>query len=298
MPKIDMLGDAAAGAIGPKARIEKGEILEEKVDDLARRLTTDEFYDEVGDELGPNSAGGTFSLVVADALTTNRFRRQGQTAKEHAAALYGWLMENKNDAESRKIIPRVCVDGRLPVGGSAKNLDVIGGHDDEHGSDGCGAQKYLEDILVYINRRSDALREFAGAHGVEVDNDTHELIVKNAGTLLAEGYASPGAELRAAYVGTAGEASVTKLAGPHQEVAFGLNKDRTKTLNRPKIRAAFGEGYDVFGADVGVFPDAAAAVSLTEQEAWQKFVGLLYYNEATTTVLADESLHIAEHPAV
>lgn len=297
MATIDVLGDAAIGTIGPEQRIESGEISAEKVDELAERLTTDEFHDDISDELGPNAAGGTFSLVVADALTTNRFRRPGQTAYEHAKSLYGWLMESKNDAEHRRIIPRVCVDGRLPVAGSVVNPNVVGGHDDEHGPDGCGAQKRLKDILVYINQRGEDLRQFAAQHGVEIDDDTHRSIVSNAGALIAGGYVSSGTELREAYTETAGEPSVTKLAGEHKEVVGEVNKDKSKTLNRAKIRAVFGEGYDAFGIDVGVFPEAAAVISGgVEQEAWHKFVAMLYFNEATTTVLADKSLRITEHP--
>jgi hypothetical protein len=298
MATIDVLGDAAIGTIGPEQRIKRGEISAETVDELAERLTSNEFYDDISDELGPNAAGGTFSLVIADALTTNRFRQAGQTAEAHAVALYGWLMANKNDAEHRSIIPRVCVDGRLPVEGSEPNMAVIGGHDDEHGPDGCGAQKKLGPILEYIQTRGNDLRQFAAAHGVEIDDDTHDAIVRNAGVLLAEGYVSTGTELRGAYVRVAGEASVTKLAGDHKEVVGVLSKDKFKTLNRSKIRAAFGEGYDAFGIDVGVFPAAAAVISDgDEQEAWQKFVAMLYYNEATTTVLADHGLRIVEHPA-
>lgn len=297
MTQIDQLGDYAIGTIGYETRIAKGDVIsEDKVDELAQRLTTDEFYDDISDELGPNAAGGTFSLVIADALTTGRYRESGQTAKEHAKAVYKYLLDNKNDAESRKIIPRVCVDGRLPVEGSVPNDSVIGGHDDEHGPN-CGAQGELAPILRYISQRGADLQRLAANHGVEVDEATHGLIVAKAGALLSDGYVSTGAELREAYVETAGKTSVTTLAGGHAEVAGGINKDKTKRLNRYKIRDAFGEGYDAFGIDVGVFPDAAAAISLTEEEVHQKFVAMLYYNLATTTVLADRSLRLSEHLA-
>lgn len=292
MIKTHILGEAAVGTIGPEARIAAGEITQEKVDELAVRIADGEFYDAVSDELGPNAAGGTFTLVVADALTTGRFRAQGVNAKEHASALYSWLIENKNDAESRKIIPRVCIDGRMPVPGSAANTSVVGGHDDENSAAGCGAQAKLGPIIEYIANNGSALRDFAASKGVEVDELTHNLLVANAARLLSEDYVSSGEELRAAYAETAGEDSVVTLAGPHMEVVAGINTDKSLTLNRQKVANEYGPAYESFNADVGVFPEAAAIISLTEEEAHQKSIAMLYFNEAAALVLAHKSLRI------
>lgn len=289
-PRTIELGEAAEGHIGPAARVESDEIEQAKVNELASCLRAHDFYTKVDGEHGPNSAGGTFSLVVADALTTNRFRRHGRVAKEHAKSIYGWLMEHKADEGSRKIIPRVCVDGRLPVQGSAVNQAVVGGHGPV-----CGAQAELESILRYIAERGEDLRVLAASLGVDIDHADHELITIQARSLLDEGYVSSNDELRNAFVQTAGEASVPDLAGHHAEVVAVINMDKMVTLDRRKIEQVFGGRYESFAVDIGVLPDAAAAVSGSEQEARQKFAALVYYNLATTAVLGDKSLQIVTH---
>lgn len=296
---VTLLGDSAIGAIGPDDRIKHGEISADKVDELAHRLETDEFYDEVSDELGPNSAGGTFSLVIADALTNSRFRLNGESAKEHARVVYTWLLENKNDAESRKVIPRVCVDGRIPVNGSVDNESVVGTHQDENGPGGCGAENKLNEILLYISNRGEQLRQIAAILGVEVDASTSQLISENARTLLEDGYVNSGSELREVCAEVAGESSVVTLAGTHKEVVAAVNTDKSKTLNRAKVREIFGEGYDVFDVDAGVFQEAAAVISDgSADDINQKFTALLYYNLGTTVVLSDKSLRLAQHGAL
>lgn len=286
--ETSVLGKAAIGTIGPELRIKAGEITAVGVEDLTRRLATDEFYGDIG-ELGPNAAGGTFSLVVADALTTNRFRQPGQTAAEHARGMFSWLVETKNDDASRRIIPRVCVDGRTPTPESLENTSVVGGHDN------CGAIGHCSDIFEYIATNGDTLREHTAALGIETDDDTHGLITSSARARLEEGYVSPAPEIRKAFIEAAGESSVAQLAGGHVEVTAGVNFDKDLSLDRRKIDAVMGAAYDAFCVDAGVFPDAAAVISLTETEVHQKTIALLYHNLATTYVLSDKSLQLAEH---
>lgn len=296
----EQLETFAVGTIGPATRIASGELEERTVEELAHRLQGDEFYGDIG-ELGPNAAGGTFSLVIADALTTNRFNKNRLNAKDHAKALFSWLDENCNTPEFRRIIPRICIDGRLPVEGTEPNNGVVGGHDDEDSEEGCGAQKRLGDILGHIAHNGNSLREFAAGKGISVDDTTHHMIVSNAAALIDSDYVVPGAQIRQAYVETVGEESVMTLRGKHGEVAAGISIDPEKSLDRERLAEVFGENCQAFGMDVSVFPAAAKAISEpgNETEAWQKYVAMLYYNEATSAVLPHPSLRVVVHtPAV
>lgn len=289
------LGNLAIGTIGPSARIDSGAISQVTVNEVVESLRGDEFYVEIGDNFGPSSAGGTFTLVVADALTTNRFRTGIESAADHAKKLYGWLLENKDDAASRKIIPRVCIDGRLPADDYV-NDSVIGGHDDEHGEDGCGAQKNLGAILRFIAERGGAVRQFLEERGVQVSEELHQMLTANSRDLSSPetGYVSSGAELRGAFVATGGERTVAQLQGSHNEVVGVVNTEAGKTLNRKKLRETFGDAYESFEIDVAPLKDATATISLTDEEAEQKFIAALYYNVATTLVLGDPSLRTVD----
>jgi len=291
----DQLGSVAIGTIGPSARVGSGEITHDMVDEVVQRLKGDEFYTEIGNEFGPCAAGGTFTLVVADALTTNRFREDGETAADHAQKLYAWLLEHKNDEESRRIIPRVCIDGRSP-GDQYVNNSVIGGHDDEHGEDGCGAQKNLGPILAFIVEHGDGVRQFLEERGIQISDRMHTTIVAQSTTLSSpqSGYISTGTELRGAFVAVGGEGVVARLRGLHNEIVGVVNTEEGKTLNRKRLREVYSDAYEAFDIDVAPLKKATAAISLTEEEAEQKFVAALYYNVATTLVLAEPSLRTVD----
>lgn len=290
---IGELGDNAVGGIGPDPRIATGEITREEVEAFAKALATDEFYTKVG-ELRPNAAGGTFSLVIADALTTGRFMQPGDTAATHAERLYQWLEDNADTPENRKVIPNQCIDGRPVAPGSVPSPALIGGHDSTHGKDDCGAQKKLPNIIAFIAEHGTVLRDMTIGAGVAVDDETHSLIVANATDLLQGGYVSEGLALRAAFTNVAGEASVAKLFGEHGEVVGRRNADPTITLDRMRLSETYGTRLEAFNEDAGVFPAAAKVISVTEKEAAQKLVALEYYNTATTLVLADPSLRIIQ----
>jgi hypothetical protein len=283
------LGGNAVGTIGPKARIASGELTQTEVDEFASELGTDRFYDAVG-ELGPNAAGGTFTLVVADALTTRRFMAGGDNAAQHAKTMYKWLIENADTPENRLVIPRQCIDGRPLAPGSAPSRALIGDHDSDHGKDDCGAEKRLPDILAFISNNGDVLREIAVGEGVEVDERTHAMIVSGAQSLIDEGYVSDALALRNSFTEVAGEECISCLSGGHAEVAARKNRDPGITLNRARVQAEYGTKIEAFNVDAGVFPAAANVVSITPEEAHQKTVAMEYYNTATALVLADASL--------
>lgn len=287
--KINEVGSNAIGTIGPGPRINVGEISTAEVYNFAQRIATNEFYDAVG-ELGANAAGGTFTLVVADALTTQRFRRPGQKANEHAKTMYSWLIENADTPENRKIIPRQCVDGR-PVGrGSEPSYVLIGDHDSNHGKDDCGAEKRLPDILAFIALHADVLRKIAESEGVDVDDVSHSMIQSNAQVLLDESYPTNAMALRDSFTEVAGEGCISCLEGSHNEVVARKNRDRSITLNRGRVRDEYGTKLQAFNIDAGVFEDAAKVISITANEAKQKAIAMEYYNTATALVLTHHSL--------
>src|SRR5258708_2916070 len=79
----------AEGGIDPQTRLQQGIIISQTLDELIARLQAGDFYDDVDvqsipgtcvdgrarvdgqQKLNANASGGTFSLVVADALSTN-----------------------------------------------------------------------------------------------------------------------------------------------------------------------------------------------------------------------------------
>jgi hypothetical protein len=226
-------------------------------------------------ELGANAAGGTFSLVAADALSSGHYRHPGENAAEHARRLYKELL---------------------------KQGYAVGGHDDDHAlapACGCGAEDKLDStdtsqpsILRYIVRRSADIRQLLKSLGIEVDDALHERISGKAAQLMQEGYAAPGAALRQAFVDTVGEAGVERLTGAHHEVALVVNTQAGSTLDRQALRAAFGELYQAFNVDLPSLQKAAEIISLSAAEAREIFVAALYYNLATAAVLAGPSLRV------
>lgn len=276
------------GSIDPQARVAAGEITEQQIDNFIDALKSDEFYVDIDPaavphncvdsrtlSLGPCAAGGTFSLVMGDALTVQRYRMPGETAPEHAVRYYSELIK---------------------VG------QKIGGHDDEfaHGSScGCGAQDRLDateknpaSILKTIAEYGDELRTTASLLGVDVDDKLHDRVVSQAVSLSDEGYATTGAALREAYVEVAGLEAVETVKGKHKEVVVVVNKQSGKSINHPKLREVFGEDVNAFELDVASLATGCEVLSLSPEEALQQFVGALYYNLATTKVLAGPSLRV------
>jgi putative intracellular protease/amidase len=290
MPPVDtrLVGKDAIGAIGPGPRVEDGEIDGDVVEELAARLEGDELFVPIGDEFGPCAAGGTFTLVAADALTTGRFYTSGDSAADHAKKVYRWLLDNKDDTESRTVIPRVCIDGRVEVEGP-QNDTVVGGHLD------CGALKKLKTTLGLI-ADGDAVRAFLAKRGVEVDDDTHRLMTSRAQMLLESGYADGEAEEGyEAFRETAGEAAVPALQGEHTEVVGVANYAEGVTLNRKKERDEFGDTVSAFNLDVAPLSAASEIMALTPEEAHQKFVAALYFNVGTELALCHGSLRTVDH---
>jgi|GEM_PF-4374911 len=281
--------DIGEGTIGPEELLANGETTQAEIDEFRERLLTDEFYDEVEpdeivdscvdgrgtEEVGPSGAGGTFSYVMGDALTHQVMRRPGEKAPSHARRFFRAL----------------------------KNLGKkIGGHDDEthqHGPTcGCGAQDKLDprdgqpSILKYIIRRANDIRSFLESYGVVVSNTQHHLISQQAQQLHDEEYAMNGADLREVTKEIGGEKSVRTLPGSHKEVFAVLILNPRKKLNRARIHAAYGGRLQAFAINVPALSYGSTLLSASESEADDRFKGALYYNVATTAVLASRGLEI------
>jgi hypothetical protein len=215
----------------------------------------------------PKAAGGTFSAVIGDALTTGSYRPESSSATDHAKAVYAYFMRH----------------------------DYVGGHDADHASEqgcGCGAEDKLEEILVFIHQNAEAIRTFLRNVGVEVSREVSEAIARRANELITEHYVTSGRELRTAYIDTAGAACIERLAGPHHEVALVINTAPATTIDRAKMARAYGDTFQVFELDVPALQVAANALSISPDETQQKFIAMLYYNVATAAVLGDASLAI------
>lgn len=272
------------GSIGPNARIERGEIELQRLQEFLGSLASGELFahtdlvipamcvdgrlpENKQLELLPNASGGTFTLVVADALVHGH----NGNAAEHAHDVYAQLV--------------------------GKGYEV-GGHDADHASGegcGCGAEDNLPAILDFIadDTKAASIREFLESLGEHVDAGVHDEIVAQAQSLLAGGYANAsGRALRQAFVDTAGENSVKRLSGPHHEVALVVNTRANETYDRVAAYNEFGEAYQAFNLDVEAVRDGTKILSETDDDAAKMHIAALYYNVAVAAVLAGPDLRI------
>lgn len=283
----------AEGEVDPAARIATGEISEAKIITLAEQLQTDEFYGQIPEgsiacvcmdcrprqdgkqELGGNAAGGSYTLVIADALTHNSYRRKGEDSAEHTKRMYTELK---------------------------KEGYRVGGHDADSASGsncGCGAEDKLDSnnelapsILRYAVNRADDVRATIESFGFEVSDELHDTIVSNAAELRANTYAASGAEVRQATIEAAGYESVETLAGAQHGVLAVINTREGQTLNRQKVAKQYGSDYQVFNIDVPAIIAGTRAISISETEATEKTIAALYYNVAAAAVIAGPSMPI------
>jgi hypothetical protein len=276
------------GAIDPDTRIARGDISRDTVDDVCEALKSEELYDHIAandiprmcvdgrhSQDGPCAAGGTFSLVIADALANNRYRQSGETAAEHATRYYQEL---------------------TAVG------QKIGGHDDDHQHGpfcGCGAQDKLDardddqpSILRYIAEKGDNVRSVLATLGVQVPDKLHTNITNRALDLRKEHYASSGKELRDVTQRIGGLDSIETVHGGHNEVVAVINMRAGTTLNRTKLRESYGDSMQVFNLDVVNLQKGTEYLALSTKEAAEQFIAALYFNVAALAVLAGPSLRI------
>ncbi|MFI5212884.1 MAG: cadmium-containing carbonic anhydrase [Candidatus Saccharimonadales bacterium] len=220
--------------------------------------------------LGPNSAGGSESLFVADDLTEKRFASTDGTTLGGYANTIHYL--NDNDYE-------------------------VGGHTDEHADDeksGCGATDKLSLIYAYMAQFPDVLCQQATALGVVVTDEAHELITRNASQRTEF---SNGHDLLKLLIATADEQFVDRLNAGHKEVLTVVNTQLGTTLDRDAVVNEFGPDYQAFNVDAWAFEKAAHAISqpdTSEEMIAAKVVALTYYNLATAFVLSGPGMRLAQ----
>ncbi len=273
------LGDAALGSI------QAGADQQARREELMRRIASGEFHrviewvgpgkmiiarcvdgrspDKEVPMFLPNAAGGTESLFVADDLTTKRY------AADDASTLSGYqhLLE-----------------------GLAKEGYSIGGHTDTHADgdkSGCGANDKLAVIYDYIKKHAGDLQVVAAKLGVIISDADRDSIAANASTRTQF---SEGRELLDALKTAGGIVDV--LVGEHKEVVAVINTRQNTTLDRNVLADEFGNNYQAFNVDVWAFEDAARAISLEAAEVRQKVAAMVFYNLATTMVLAGPKMRV------
>lgn len=283
----------AIGTIEPGPRIASGEIREDVIDELSQRLLTDEFYDPIDPlaipcecmecrpfeddscETGPKAAGGTFVLVMADALTYNSYRHPGEKAPQHARRLYSEL--NKVGKPVR-----------------THDADIATGN-----NCGCGAQDKLDSynpadpsILKFIVNNIEELSAMAEDRGYCVSEEQKRMIASNAYTLRAEGYATSGKEISDACAEAVGPDSVKTVKGQPKGVIFAVNTQHGVSLSKKRVAKAYGNDYQVYSVDLPSLRNGAEEISISEEEANDKELAALIYTLAAGHVVVGPSTRV------
>lgn len=291
-------GEPACGSINPSDRVSEGQISDERVDQMAANMGA--HYTWVGDRLmdqadvdaaffkmfiptwcvdgrlcgaesrlAPNAAGGTYSLVVGEALIdADALISSGKTSASHGSDLFKML--------------------------SSKGYD-IGVHSDDHASGencGCGACDKMGQIIGFLADNIGILSEKAAGLGVTIPDELQQKISGNAATLIENNYVSSGKDMNLSAVEATDESHNQELVGQHNEVVLVVNTVVGTTLNRQSLAEEYGEDYEAFNLDVWALKNGIDAISSLENEASEKFAAAVLYNLATACVLAGPSLRV------
>lgn len=244
--KIMKLGQAAKGTIEPDGRDE-----------------TENSSNQ------PCAAGGTNSLFVADALTTERYRIPATAdLDQYLDDFCGALALNN-----------------IPIGGHKDN------HNHENGSVGCGACDNANKIMAVMSQNADHIKNACESLGIKISSQQHQQIIKKADAFASQKFFENGEKL----VGTYDKyGQVTMLGGDHKEVVLVINRQPNTTINRPKIEAELGRDMQAFNLDIWALENGVRKISLSEEEAQLKLIAALYYNMATVYTLAGPSLRVVQ----
>lgn len=296
---VAVLDSPACGGIDPQLRAKAGEISDDRVDQLAAGIgehyvwigdklvevdgvkkpvsvdflipkwCVDGRWDEGETDLAPNAAGGTYSLVVGDALIdADSLIESKSTSASHGAELFTSLTASGYD---------------------------IGGHEDSNASGencGCGACDRMATIIGFLGENIEELSQKAAALGANVSEDLKKKIATNAIKLVDSGYISSGAKMNKSIKETTNDSHSQKLLGSHNEVLLVVNTVEGTTLNRSSILDEYGDKYQAFNLDVWALKNGINAISISEAEANEKFTASILYNLATACVLAGPSLRV------
>lgn len=287
------LAEYGLGDIEPVPRIERGEITEAEVDTFVEELQGDEFYDEIDGfmpaccvdgrhrldgacKLGANAAGGAFSLLAADMLTTQTFNLEAKNTADYAKNLFDYLQST------------------YPGQFGDHNADQV----KSAGTDsGCGAVDRMADIIGLIASHGPALRDTAELLGISINDDDFAVIQGRANHIAQDQgiKISNGLDMIAALKDKAGHTSVETLTGEHNEVAVVINEREGTTLNRAKVRARYGNRLQAFNYDRWAMKKAVHTIShnVEQEEARLKLAAADLYNLAVACTLAGPSLRVA-----
>jgi hypothetical protein len=291
------LGSMAIGVIGPGVRIASHEITSsqvlhfcheiERVDSLLyqplefhqsfmpRFCIDGRHFADFRTYVAPNSAGGVFTLLVSDMLTSQTFRNKAKATAEYAKNLFTFLNE-------------------------AGYEGTYGDHDQDIISrataSGCGAVDNMPKALAFIAQHGDALRELAKALNVQVHASDHNEIIQRAKELTDDQTieASTGASLRGVLANAAGEESIITLRGAHHEVVLVINNQEGTSINP----AAYDDTLQAFNYDRWAMKKAVHVIghNIGENEARRKLLAADYFNLATVCLLASPSLYVLNRP--
>jgi hypothetical protein len=208
---------------------------------------------------GPNSAGGTLSLLVADDMTSQRFISSEEPITDGMRRLTTELVEQGQP---------------------------VGVHADTHASgehSGCGANDKLPMVYAMMVKKAEKIRELAAAIlGKDVPQEIHDMIVSRATSRVLF---SPGDQVRAAVVETAGDSASETLEGAHQEIVAVVNLIPGTTLDRDKLEAETDGTKQAFNVDAWAFEESARVISESDDDIDAKVIAMTYYNLATALVL-------------
>lgn len=257
--------------------IEADDTQQERLEEYTERVASGEFHHKTDETtlckcvdgrtcndaaIGLNSAGGLFSYVVADDLTSQHFAGEQFTDS----------IENTVDV-------------------LREQGQKIGAHTGSHANDeksDCGANDRIAEIYHCIVINADAIRAMAEEIlGYSIDDSTHTLITTQAAARTDFGKGAENlAEARK------GGAQVERLDGGHREVVAVVNLRPGTTFDRTVAQQEFGDNYQAFNIDAWAFLSAAESISQSSDEVAQKVVALTYYNLATTLVLAGPTMRV------
>lgn len=217
---------------------------------------------------GPNAAGGTETIFVADDLTTKRY----------AAA------DGSVAGSMKRLIEELQKDVK-PVGGHSDNKP-----DKPEDASGCGANDKLPEIYDLMVRKADVIKDYAEKIlGFAIDDETeHQLIIGNA---KARTSFSSGKEVLETFKDNPG-ADHEELDGGHKEVVAAINFREGTSLSRELLAQKYGPDYQAFNVDAWSFQHAAEATSETADEVRKKVIAMTYYNVATALVLCGPEMRI------
>lgn len=290
--KVNTMESLGTGSINPDTRAEKGEIDMSIVESLVENI--DSFYIRVpdGDEQtpvdmriprwcvdgrcdaegydpAPDAAGGTYSLVSADALIDcDALLANGENCLSHADQLFDGLIENGYE---------------------------IGGHCDNHASgenSGCGACDKMPQIFERISKNVHELSAFASKLGVDIPEELADKIANNAQALVEGQYMVCGADMAQKIRDKTDDSHVETLQDAHNEVALVVNTQQGTTLDRRSLASELGTQYQAFNLDVWALENGVRAIASTEQEFQEKFAAAVLYNIATASVLTGPSMRL------